>query len=264
MRSVRFSPGVSAAALPVGAARAVLGRVLAMTAIGVLTLSLLGCETTAERSATLAKRFHRVPSARPTSSVPRPSRVVKILNTALLHDGNGTAAVITLRNDGAHALRGVPIAIALKGANGSKLFQNNAAGLDPSLTSTPLLLPHRTSIWVDDQIPLSAFPATISALAGEAASSDVTPPRLDIDGARLVADPANGSAAQGTLINRSSTTQQNLVIFALARRGKKVVAAGRAVLASVPAHGSSPFQIYFIGNPTGAKLELSAPPSTLG
>ena len=57
---------------------------------------------------------------------------------------------------------------------------------------------------------------------------------------------AEGSA-EGTLVNSSSTTQSELVVYAVARRGGRIVAAGRAVLASVAAGVSSPFQIFFIG-----------------
>jgi hypothetical protein len=41
------------------------------------------------------------------------------------------------------------------------------------------------------------------------------------------------------------------------------VAAGRAVLPEVPAQGTNvPFQIYFVGDPSGAQIQTSAPAST--
>jgi hypothetical protein len=43
-----------------------------------------------------------------------------------------------------------------------------------------------------------------------------------------------------------------------------VVAAGRAVLASLEAGGTTPFQIFFIGDPKGAQLQLSVPPTSGG
>jgi hypothetical protein len=43
-----------------------------------------------------------------------------------------------------------------------------------------------------------------------------------------------------------------------------VVAAGRAVLASVGAGASLPFQVFLVGSPVGAKLVASAPPTTFG
>jgi hypothetical protein len=63
--------------------------------------------------------------------------------------------------------------------------------------------------------------------------------------------------------NRSSVAQQSLVVDVLARRGPAIVAAGRAVLPEVGAGGSSAFQAYLVGTPSGARLEASAPPTTL-
>ena len=47
-------------------------------------------------------------------------------------------------------------------------------------------------------------------------------------------------------------------VYAVALRGGKVVAAGRAVVASVAAHGGAPaaFDIPLVGDATGAKLVL--------
>jgi hypothetical protein len=50
----------------------------------------------------------------------------------------------------------------------------------------------------------------------------------------------------------------------LARKDGKIVAAGRAVLAEVKPGASVPFQAFFVGDAKGAKLEVSAPPTTSG
>jgi hypothetical protein len=236
---------------------------LGATVVGLAVLALAGCETTAEKSALLAKKFHRVTISQRGLQITHASRTVKVLDATLVHDANGTAAVITLRNNGAKALRELPIALTLKGPSGRVVFQNNGPGLDPSLTSMPLLLAHQTSVWVDDQLPGNTFPASVTAVVGEAPISRGSPPRLRIVGQRLAEDPTEGASVQGTLINNSPVTQQDLVVAALARRAGKVVAAGRALLSSVPANSSSAFQVFLIGDPSGAKLELSAPPSSL-
>lgn len=226
-----------------------------------MAVALSGCQTTAEKSAALAKRFHRQTVTQHGLSIARVSREVKVLEATVVHDANGTAAVVTLRNDASRALREVPIAIALKTPGGRVVYQNDAPGLDPSLTSTSLAA-HQTFTWVNDQVGASAFPATVLARAGEAPVGPTHPPRLDTQGVRLVEDPANGTVAEGTVVNRSAVTQQNVVVFAVARRNGKVVAAGRALLATVPQGGSSPFQIFFIGNPSGGKLEVNVPATT--
>jgi hypothetical protein len=227
-----------------------------------LVMTSSGCQTTAEKSAALAKKFHRQTIDQHGLSIARTSREVRAIETAVVHDANGTAAVVTLRNDASRAFREVPIAITLTAPGGRVVYQNNAAGLDPSLTSTSLAA-HQTFTWVDDQVGTGAFPATALARVGEGAADAGTVsaggPRLAARSVRLVEDPANGTAAQGTVTNHSSVTQRNVVVFAVARRNGKVVAAGRALLATVPGGGSSPFQIFFIGNPSGGKLEVSVP-----
>src|SRR2546421_11938887 len=50
-----------------------------------------------------------------------------------------------------------------------------------------------------------------------------------------VEDPANGPSEEGALANESHTAQQELVIYAIARRAQRIVAAGRAVLPEAPA-----------------------------
>ncbi len=226
-----------------------------------LAVAFSGCQTTAEKSAALAKKFHRQTVSRHGFSIARVSRDVRVLDTTIVHDANGTAAVVTLRNDAAHALKEVPIAITVRAPSGRILYRNDSPGLDSSLTSTSLAA-HQTFTWVNDQVGTSAFPATVLARVGEAPSGTGRPPRLDAQGVRLVEDPANGTVAQGTVVNRSEVTQQNVVVFAVATQNGKVVAAGRALLATIPRGASSPFQIFFIGNPTNAKLEVTAPATT--
>ncbi len=66
----------------------------------------------------------------------------------------------------------------------------------------------------------------------------------------------------GTVSNRSQVTQQKLVVYVLALRSGHVVAAARSVLTELAAGASAPFQAFFAGDPRGATLQASAPPST--
>jgi hypothetical protein len=64
--------------------------------------------------------------------------------------------------------------------------------------------------------------------------------------------------------NASSTGQLNLVVFVVAVRGGRTVAAGRAVLTELAPHSTRTFTAFFIGDPRGATLRASAPATTLG
>jgi hypothetical protein len=228
-----------------------------------LALVLTGCESNVERSARLAKLTHRPSRIQTGLVIERENPSVKVLATTVLHDANGMAAVVTLRNDSPTALRNVPIAITLHGPRGQTLYRNNSPGLSGALVSVPLLLADQQFDWIDDQIQASGAPGALGVRVGEAATVSGALPRLSVRGVHLAEESGSGPSAEGTVVNRSAVAQQELVVFAVARRGSAIVAAGRAVLPNVAAHASTPFQLFFIGNPTGAALEVSAPPTTL-
>lgn len=234
--------------------RASAGVALALAAIA-LTCS--GCETTAEKSAKLERAAKRVAHATQTGlSIARPSTVVKILAKSVVHSSQGTAIVLTLRNDSSHALGEVPIAVALKGANGASVYSNSTPGLAKTLTSVALLPAHAELTWIDDQ---AQGEGTISAEVGEGKPVTGALPTMTVHEAQL----SEGSA-EGSVSNGSQTAQSELVVYAVARRAGRIVAAGRAVLASLGAGASSPFQIFFIGETNGATLQASAPPTSTG
>ncbi|MFI5008660.1 MAG: hypothetical protein ACHQDY_00120 [Solirubrobacterales bacterium] len=244
-----------------------------MALAGALAVS--GCETNAERSAKLEKeRLAHPVAVQKGLVVTRESPHVKVVEAVAVHDENGTAVVVSLRNTSTGALRNTPIAISVSDAAGRTLYQNNAPGLDPTLVSVPLLEPGRETVWVDDQIPTTATaPARVNARVGEPtavggqpgqpANSSGATPQLSVRGVHVFEDPSNGVGEEGTVLNASKVTQQKLVVYAVGRRAGRIVAAGRAVLPEVPAGQSTPFQVFFIGNPRGTQLQVSAPASTL-
>jgi hypothetical protein len=232
-------------------------------ALLLVALAVTGCESNIERSAHLAKLDHHSTRTQTGLVVLHENPDVKVLATAVLHNENGTAAVVTLRNDSPKPLRDVPLAITLHGPRGAALYQNNAPGLSGALVSAPLLMPGQQFDWVDDQVQASGTLGALSVRVGEAPAAGGEPPQLSIQGVHLTEASASGQSAEGTVVNHSSVAQSELVVFAVGRRGGRIVAAGRAVLPNVPARSSASFQVFFIGNPKGAALQLSAPPTTL-
>jgi hypothetical protein len=239
---------------------------LAPVALLLAALALLGsgCETTAQKSAKLEKAAKRVALAQQTGlSIARKSSIVKVTGISVVGGAEGSAAVVTLRNPSARTLAHVPIAITLKDARGASVYSNDTPGLATTLASLALLPAHSEATWIDDQITTRTA-RSASAKVGESAAVTGSLPQLAIAGAHLSEDPNGGSDAEGTVANHSHTEQRELVVYAVARRAGRIVATGRAVLASLPADASAPFQVFFIGDPRGAQLQLSAPPTTPG
>lgn len=245
---------------PRARARWARGRLPLPAIAGVLALALCGCETTAEKSATLEREAKHLKLEQKGLSISKESTQVRVLATDAVHSSEGAAATVTVQNRSGRALRGVPLAIAVKDASGRTAFQNDAPGLEAALVSVPSLAPHATVTWVDDQLPAGSAPTSVTARVGEAPAAGGALPKLTISGARLEAEPS-GALATGTIANRSHVEQRALVVFAVVRRGRRVVAAGRAVLPQLAPGASTKFQAFLIGAGSG-RLEVAAPPTT--
>jgi hypothetical protein len=236
-------------------------------ALALAAFALAGCETTAEKSAKLelaAKQHERSGPTRRKLSITRLSTKVRTGATVVLHTSEGAAVVVTLHNNSSSTMRDVPLEITVKDAHGASVYTNTAPGLGAELASAPLIPAHGTFSWIDDQVQASGVPASVSAKIGEGAPVTGTIPQLSVEGAHLIEDPTSGPGAEGSIVNHSAVDQQELVVYALARRGSTIVAAGRAVLPSAPANATTRFQLFFIGDPRGSRLEVSVPATTLG
>jgi len=225
-----------------------------------------GCENNQERSARLERQAKQTAARNPTPAargltIDRVSSQVQVVAAQTVHDGEGAAVIVTLRNGSAHTLRDVPIAVTVKGAHGGVLYRNDAPGLEAALTSVPVLAAGRKATWIDDQLPPGEAPASVSTAVGEAPQVSGAVPQLTLTGVHPN-EEGGASGIAGTVHNGSAVTQKALVVYGLARRGAQIVAAGRAVLSEVPAHGAAPFQVLLIGSAAGAKVEASAAAST--
>ena len=237
---------------------------------GVITLalaaaSLTACQTTQDTSAELAKQAKSV-AKESGVTIGRENSSIKVTSSAVLHDANGTAAVVLLRNAGGATQLKVPIGIALSDAKGAKLYSNDIPGLDTSLTSIAAVGPRERTFWVNNQIQAPATPRRASAKVGAAKrTATVALPRMDLTRIVLEHD-TDGLFARGIVTNRSKLAQIRLVIACISRRGDKVLAAGRAIvdrLAPAPTTKPISFRVYFIGNPKGGRLSCAAPPTVL-
>jgi hypothetical protein len=240
-------------------------RWLALALVG---LTLTGCEATAEKSARLERQAKLVASheqrAQQALSFTQASAFVRVLRTTLVRGSEGAAAVVTVRNASPRPLRAVPIAITVHDSAGRAVFRNDAAGTESALVSISSIPPRGEITWVDDQIPPNGSPATVTARVGEAPAVNGALPKVAVSGLHLIEDPTNGVGAAGTVSDRSRIVQHSLVVFVVALRGGRPVAAARAVVAEVATGTSVPFQAFFVGDPLGATLHADAPATTTG
>jgi hypothetical protein len=238
-----------------------------LAALALVALALTACESNQERSAKLAnaakaverEAVNRRALAQRALTITRPSAKVKVTSTAIVRGAEGTAAVVSLRNVSSMPMRAVPIEIVVRDAKGASVYTNDVAGLSPTLVSIALIPAHAEQTWIDDQVQATGTPASVSAEVGEGTPTAGAVPQLSVQGTHL-----SEAQAEGNLVNHSASVQQEVVVDAVARRAGRIVAAGRAVLANAPAGASTPFQIFFVGDPAGAQLEVDAPATTSG
>jgi hypothetical protein len=240
------------------------------TILALAALALSGCESSQEKSAKL-ERAAKLAAAKaapsgpqPTSASIHPSRKVKVGQVSILRGTEGLAAVVTLRNTSATPLRDVPLTLTVRDGTGASVYSNAAPGQAPGLGSAPLIPAHGELTWIDDQIQGSGQGLKGTVRAGEAPAVDGPIPRITIAGAHLIEDPSSGPGAEGAVVNHSSVEQSELVVYAVVRHAGQVLAAGRAVLADAAPGASTRFQLFFIGDPRGGKLEVVAPPASFG
>jgi len=239
-------------------------RVGALLLVAAAAVALSACQTTQSLSAQRAKSAKKL-VAEKGLTIGKANPDIAIGHTAVLQDANGIAAVVELRNKGKSAQARLPVAISVTDAKGKALYRNNIAGLEDSLVSIALLERGQDAFWVNNQITATGKPAKVHATVGMSKGKlPAKVPSLEISAVHLSSD--SGSViAKGTIANKSTVAQKRVTIFCVARRGSSIVAAGRAIVDIVPPAGGkpTPFTVFFIGNPKGAKLVFAAPPTVL-
>lgn len=222
-----------------------------------------GCESTQDRSARLAKHGSAVFKEKGLT-ITRKSTDVKVLSTTILHDENGTAVVVRVRNTSDKPLMTVPIAIDVKGKRGKSVFKNNLPGLQPSLTGIGIMKPHEEVYWVHDQVLATGPAKKVAVKVGADKGAPPAIPKIVFDGTpKLEVDPTSGVNAFGFMKNLSKIDQRRVIIWCVAIKGSRVIAAGRAGIQKMRAGRRARYHVYFIGNPRGGRLVLTGPPTIL-
>jgi len=240
-----------------------LRRALVVVGCGALAVTASACESTESESAKIA-REGAPPAAGPSAlKLGATNRGVRVSDATLLSSGGRTAVAVRLTATSQRPQRNVPLLVDVTGNGGKVLYTNGTGGVEAALQRIALLRPHASEWWVDDQVLTSQTPSDVRVRVGTGTSprASAAAPVLSTK-ATHVGEQSGLSVLSGELVNGSSKAQSKVPVFAVALRGGKVVAAGRAVVESLAGHpgASAPFQIFLVGNSAGAELELTALP----
>lgn len=238
------------------------GQAAALLAVAGLALGVAGCESTQDKSARLEAEGADLVKAKKVDLGQR-NKQIEVLEKVVLSDQNGSAVAVVLRNKSKEGLSDATIGINVKDAKGKSVYRNDMAGIEFGLTHVPVVKPDSQVFWVNDQVLATSPPKSVAVKVGEAKGLPNVP-EIEVSKPKIENDPASGLEATGTVRNRSGIEQTDLVLYAIARKGGEIVAAGRGMIARLKADGSpETFHIFFIGNLAGADVSVIAPPVNL-
>lgn len=237
---------------------------LAVAAVGVALVA-TGCQSTQSKSAEIGAELGPVKQEKGLK-ISKPSKNVKVVSSALLTDAAGSAVVVVVRNESNRDLANVPILIDVLDAKGKSVYRNDLPGLEPALTSIPYVAAGKTATWVHDQVLATGKPKSVKVVVGEGGipfGGDV--PEFTVSEPELEGDPYSGVVAGGNVENESGKKVDRLLLYAVARDGDEVIAAGRGAIEKIkPEPKPLPYNVYFIGDPGGGDVEMTWFPTLPG
>lgn len=235
-------------------------RPLLATALGLLALaSLSACQSTQSRSAELEAASENVLLEDEGIEVTKQDPDIEIVSTTVLSEKEGSAVVVELHNDSGETLVDAPISVEVLDAKGKVVYTNDTPGLEQALVAVPFIPAGGDAVWVNDQVFATGKPKSVRVKVGEGGLPfSGAQPAIEVSEPKVEGDPVSGLVAEGTVVNRTGEDQNRLLFYAVAREGGKIVAAGRGAIEHLKPDTKRLFyNVYFIGDPTGADVELS-------
>jgi hypothetical protein len=243
------------------------GYPIAVAALALLAIAgLSACQSTQDKSAELEAKGGTQLLNEEGLEIKRENPDVKVTSTALLSNAEGNAVVVGLHNDSAENLTEVPILIEVQNSKGKSFYKNDIPGIEPALAAVPYIPAHGDAEWVDDQVLGVGVPKSVKVTVGTGGGTYAGAlPDIEVSQPTIEGDPVSGISATGDVVNTTGTDQRRLLLYVVARKGNRVVAAGRGAIEHLkPERKALKYTIFFIGDPSGAELKLSEFPALTG
>jgi len=242
----------------------ILKRALVVAGLGVLTVTASACESTQEESAKLGREGGPAAAGPGALKLGAVNHGVRVAAATLLSGEGRTAVAVKLTATTPRAQLDVPLLVNVTGAGGKVLYTNGTGGAEASLQRIALLRPHMAEWWVDDQVIAASGASGVKVRVGTGAPAPRgAQPELATTATHLGVQ-SGLSVLSGRLVNHSHTAQSKVPVFAVALRGGKPVAAGRAVVSDLAGRpgASAPFQVFLVGKAAGTTVQLTAVPTS--
>jgi hypothetical protein len=216
----------------------------------VLAAAVSGCATTQDANKRASINADRTLASREPLVLKGTARDVQVVSTSVINGKDGSAVVVVLR--GAKPVNDLPIEVGPEGGEPV----NTRPNVPYFQSHAPAIAPGEEATWVYvSKEPLHADRAF--ARVGAPAS----PPLATAEHlAELEAGGSNhGSSVHAEVTNDIGIPQYDLDVYAVARKGGRIVAAGRANLEHLGVSKTARLTLPLVGEAKGAQIQVFAP-----
>jgi hypothetical protein len=227
---------------------------LALCAASLLALAVAvtGCATTQDANKRASITADRTLASRKPLELRGTDPDVKVVRTAVVNGKSGSAIVVVLRNSGDQPVNDLPIEVGPQG--GEPL---NARPNVPYFQShAPAIAPGDEVTWVyatKDPIGSSEVFARVGRPSSPPLATAGHVSELEASG------KSSGTRVQAEVTNNTGVPQYSLDVYAVALRGGRYVAAGRASLEHLGVSQSAHLTLPIAGDAKGTQIKVFAP-----
>jgi hypothetical protein len=225
---------------------------LCATAVVFLAAAVSGCATTQDANKRIDVRFDRTLTSRKPLELRGTDHDVQVVRTAVVNGKDGSAIVVVLRNRGDAPVNDLPIEVGPRGGRAI----NTAANVPYFQSHAPAIAPGDQVTWVyESKDPLGS--GTAFARVGAPPSPPLTTAghvsELEASG------KSGGSSVDAEVANDTGIPQYDMDVYAVARKGDRYVAAGRASIEHLGVSKSLHLTLPLVGDAKGAQVQVFAP-----
>jgi hypothetical protein len=214
--------------------------------------ALSGCATTQDANKRASIQADRTLASRNALELKGTDPDVQVVSTTVLNGKDGSAVVAVLRNRGDQPVNDLPIEVGPEGGD-----PVNARPNVPYFQShAPAIAPGDQATWVYvSKDPLGSNRAFVRVGAHPTAPLTTAGQVSELDTGGKV----DGSRVKAEVTNDTGVPQYDLDVYAVARKGGRLVAAGRADLEHLGVTNSAHLTLPVIGDAKRARVQIFAP-----
>jgi hypothetical protein len=230
-------------------------------------LALAGCATTQQEAARLQLNSARIRTAEQKTIVGSAGSAVEVSDVSLLSAAGAHTFVVTVHNRRSSAVTDLPISVGVS-SSGHRRLDLNAHSTDELSyydAHLPRIAAGGSLTWVftsSSKLPPRAHPfALVGAHPSPATSAGASAPAIAAHVTGTQGAHHGGAVLEVTLRNGSAIPQYQMPIYAVAQRGRRVVAAGELIVPHLGSRKTLSVRVPIRGSLSDARIKVAALPA---